>query len=168
MNLLILKNDEPRDGPPRFDDCPHFSSLSLPLHRKMPMAIPKQYARAKSATPSENVSESIFPLGMTKGEMSVCVDDSLCVYYLDRRAKAVADELKTDELALFITRGKEICSEYYTLCPWKVYTKKTLYTISLESLQYILESPVQMARNPHRLGGIVTVAGVPGVFRFEC
>ena len=60
MNLLILKNDEPRDGPPRFDDCPHFSSLSLPLHRKMPVAIPKQYARAKSATPSENVSESIF------------------------------------------------------------------------------------------------------------
>ena len=62
MNLLILKNDEPRDGPPRFDDCPHFSSLSLPLHRKMPVAIPKLYARAKSATPSENVSESIFPL----------------------------------------------------------------------------------------------------------
>ncbi len=32
-------------------------SMSLPLHRKMPVAMPKQYARAKSAaTPPENVS----------------------------------------------------------------------------------------------------------------
>jgi len=46
VDLLIL---------PRFDDCPHFFSLSLPLHRKMSVAIPKQYARAKSAIPTENV-----------------------------------------------------------------------------------------------------------------